>query len=378
MIRPCSATPIAPPSSTTARMDPSYIAPPTLGGPSHRSHRGRRRNFMPAAASEAMSVQSIGVVSQSRITPEGKAQADSKAQQPRLYVSILRDRQHRHRGSDGGMKPLLRIISSLRWPTVRSAALLLAVASSTLLGVQRAGADVIHFRDGMRTVCQGKAWEEKDEVRCEYDGGVLIYPKIDVETIERRPAPGPPTASPEKQAVRVPGPASETPSAPPPARALALPQSRPNASTVLFYDPRRPKKYWSSPTAQHDSYREAVSALAADFDRPVEWVEQHMIDSNDLMEIRRHLEDRCAAGDETQSAAGTPAENAIEFYNPRRPAKYWTSKNVYHNSLAEALQALAHEFSETPEWIESHMPDSNDLNVIRQSLTQAQKQDPAQ
>jgi hypothetical protein len=144
---------------------------------------------------------------------------------------------------------------------------------------------------------------------------------------------------------------------------------------VLFYDPRRPKKYWSSPTRQHDSSREAVSALAADFDHPVEWVEQHMIDSNDLMEIRRHLEDRRAAGDETQSAIGAPAETAVEFYNPRRLAKYWTSENAHHNSLAEALQALARDFSETPEWVESHMSDSNDLSVIRQSLTQAQKPD---
>jgi len=267
---------------------------------------------------------------------------------------------------------------SPRWQTVRSAALLLAVASTALLGAQRAGADIIHFRDGMKTVCQGKAWEEKDEVRCEYGGGVLIYPKADVQTIERRKAPDPPTDSPENQAVRVPGPASEPPSAPPPARALALPQGRPNASGVLFYDPRRPKKYWSSPTRPHDSYREAVSALADDFDRPGEWVEQHMIDSNDLMEIRRHLEDRRAAGDETQSATGAPAETVVEFYNPRRPAKYWTSENAHHNSLAEALQALARDFAETPEWVESHMADSNDLNVIRQSLTQARNPDAAQ
>jgi hypothetical protein len=147
---------------------------------------------------------------------------------------------------------------------------------------------------------------------------------------------------------------------------------------VLFYDPRRPKKYWSSPTRQHDSYREAVFALAADFDRPAEWVEQHMIDSNDLMEIRRHIEDRRAAGDETQAATGAPAETAVEFYNPRRPAKYWTAENAHHNSLSEALQALARDFSETPEWVESHMADSNDLNVIRQSLTQAKNQGVAQ
>ena len=270
------------------------------------------------------------------------------------------------------------VMSSLLWQTVRSVALLLAVASSALLGAQRAGADIIHFKDGMKTVCQGKAWEEKDEVRCEYGGGVLIYPKADVQTIERRKAPDPPTAPPENQAGRVPKPASEPFSAPPPARALALPQGRPNASAMLFYDPRRPNKYWSSPTRQHDSYREAVAALAADFDRPAEWVEQHMLDSNDLMEIRRHLEDRRAAGDETQSATGASAETAVEFYNPRRPSKYWTSENAHHNSLAEALQALARDFSETPEWVESHMAESNDLNVIRQSLTQAKNPDAAQ
>jgi len=50
---------------------------------------------------------SIEVVSQPRITPEGKAQADSKAQQPRQVVSISRGLQRRHRVSDGVMKPLL-------------------------------------------------------------------------------------------------------------------------------------------------------------------------------------------------------------------------------------------------------------------------------
>ena len=328
MIRPCLATPIAIRTSTAARMGLICVPPPAVDV---RADRRRARIFMPSAASEAMPVQS------------------------------------------------LQIMSSSRWQIIPSAALLLAVVSTLLFGAQRAGADIIHFRDGMKTVCQGKAWEEKDEVRCEYGGGVLIYSKADVQTIERRPDPvPPPTAPPENQATLVPGPASVPSSAAPPARVLALPHTRPNASGVLFYDPRRPKKYWSSPTRQHDSYREAVFALAADFDHPVEWVEQHMIDSNDLMEIRHHLDDRRAAGDETQSATGAPAETAIEFYNPRRPAKYWTSETAHHNSLAEALQALARDFSETPEWVESHMPESNDLNVIRQSLTQAQNPDSAQ
>jgi endoglucanase len=50
------------------------------------------------------------VVSESRITPEGKAQADSKAQHTRQYVSISRGLQRRPRASDGVMKPLLLLL----------------------------------------------------------------------------------------------------------------------------------------------------------------------------------------------------------------------------------------------------------------------------
>jgi len=53
----------------------------------------------------------IEVVSQPWITPEGKAQADSKAQQPRQYVSISRGLQRRHRASDRVMKPFLTRLS---------------------------------------------------------------------------------------------------------------------------------------------------------------------------------------------------------------------------------------------------------------------------
>ena len=153
-----------------------------------RRDKGRARTSMQAAASDIMPVQSIKVVPQPRITPEGKAQADSNAQQARHFMSISRGLQHHYRGSDGVAKLLLQLMRFSRWQIVRSAAMLLAVAATTLLGTHTAGADIIHFKDGMRTVCQGKAWEEKDEVRCEYDGGVLIYPKADVETIERRPS----------------------------------------------------------------------------------------------------------------------------------------------------------------------------------------------
>ena len=49
-----------------------------------------------------------------------------------------------------------------------------------------ATADIIYFKDGMKTVCLEKAWEENGEVKCEYDGVVLSYRKEDVDRIEKR------------------------------------------------------------------------------------------------------------------------------------------------------------------------------------------------
>jgi hypothetical protein len=49
-----------------------------------------------------------------------------------------------------------------------------------------ASADIIYFKDGMKTVCLEKAWEENGEVKCEYDGVVLSYKKSEVERIEKR------------------------------------------------------------------------------------------------------------------------------------------------------------------------------------------------
>ena len=45
--------------------------------------------------------------------------------------------------------------------------------------------DVIFFKDGMKTVCQEKAWEEGEEIKCEYSGAILSYQKKDVIRIEK-------------------------------------------------------------------------------------------------------------------------------------------------------------------------------------------------
>jgi hypothetical protein len=250
------------------------------------------------------------------------------------------------------------------------------ISSIWSISVRPSSADIIYFRDGMRTVCDGRAWEEKDEVRCEHEGGLLIYPKADVTSIEKTlplvtPSEAPPDAPPPPPA---PAPA-KTADMPPPAksppRVLPAPPSMPRPdSGLLFYDPRRPKKYWSSATRHHDTFREASSALAAEYDRPREWVERHLADSNDLVEIRRSLEEALSGGGDNPAPPPEGASQiSMEFYNPRRPQPYWTSDTARHTTYADAVQALAHEFSETPEWVEANMGESNDIHEIRRSLS---------
>lgn len=235
-----------------------------------------------------------------------------------------------------------------------------------------AGADIIYFKDGMRTVCQGKAWEEKDEVHCEYDGGLLIYPKNDVSQIEKGPSikAGSESGKGQDMGVKPLPPPAAAPA--PPSKAESPPAPKP-PSGVLFYDPRRDKKYWSSPTVRHDSYQEALSALASEFERPVQWIEENMGDSNDLDEIRGKLTGR----KQTASPAPTgPAEHAaaggIEFYNPRRLQKYWTAPDARHNTYEEAVDVLAREFGKPSAWVERHLGDANDIDLIRQALRNAQ------
>lgn len=260
---------------------------------------------------------------------------------------------------------------------------LCAVAASLVFSDTRpVFADIIHFKDGMRTICDGMAWEEKDEVRCEHDGGILIYPRADLESIEKtlpleNPSEAPPDAPPNAPPPAPPAiDKADTPSpSAPPRVALAQPSMPRPESGLLFYDPRRPKKYWSSETRHHDTFREAVAALAADYDRPAEWVELHLADSNDLVEIRRRLEATLSGGDGPERPAESAAQTSAPFYNPRRPQPYWTSDTGRHTTYADALQALAREFSETPEWVEANMGESNDTSEIRRNLTRVKSGD---
>ena len=75
----------------------------------------------------------LEVVSQPRITPEGKSQADSKAQQPRQCVSISRGLQRRHRGSDGVMKPLIHDQHGFTLVEILAVLIIMAIFTTTAI-----------------------------------------------------------------------------------------------------------------------------------------------------------------------------------------------------------------------------------------------------
>ncbi len=229
------------------------------------------------------------------------------------------------------------------------------------------GADSIFFKDGMRTLCHGRAWEENGMVHCEYDGGVLSYPATDVDRIEK----GPTAHLQPSEASSAPQPAAPVPAsavvdhAPPAAQVQATP------SGVPFYDPRRPQKYWSRPDRKHTTYPEAIAALSEEFERSPQWVEENMGDSNDLGIIRETLAGRRQAVQVRTAGTSADLPAGIEFYNPRRPEQYWTGPEARHTSYAEAIQALAREFGKPADWVERFMEDSNDVEQIRASLRRA-------
>lgn len=56
-----------------------------------------------------------------------------------------------------------------------------------------------------------------------------------------------------------------------------------------FYDPRRAKKYWISPSEGFDTLDEALAALARTYHVSVDWVEEHMGESNLIEDIHQNI-----------------------------------------------------------------------------------------
>jgi hypothetical protein len=61
---------------------------------------------------------------------------------------------------------------------------------------------------------------------------------------------------------------------------------------TLFYNPRRPQKYWTSASSKHNTFQEAIAAMAKLYDRTPQWVQQYMGTTNNLSEIHENLANR--------------------------------------------------------------------------------------
>lgn len=254
------------------------------------------------------------------------------------------------------------------------------------LSVLPANADIIYFKDGMKTICQEAAWEENGEIKCEYAGWVISYQKNDIERIEKTPRtkqPPPPqkTATADKTA-----PAIKTvqPENKPPVAHTTAPGSvtekiktAPNQATgPVFYDPRRPYKYWADKDSKHKSYKEAIAALAKKYNCTPQWIQAHMGNTNDLAQIHRNLTKPQSEQTVTKALPGANQTPEVLFYNPRRPYPYWTGEKSKHKSYKEAIQALAKKYDRSPEWIKQNMGATNDLYEIYKNLEERKAADP--
>ena len=177
---------------------------------------------------------------------------------------------------------------------------------------------------------------------------------------------------------------------------------------VPFYDPRRAQHYWAGRQSRHTSLKNALAALARQYEREPGWVESHMGDQNDLGIIHSNLirqidketggpvvGKRSGAGTESGMDASDPgvaeqqdgprAESSTEpkdrtiieppgelkgilFYDPRRPEKYWTGKMTRYQTLRDALGALAGQYHVSPEWVAEQMGNTNDLWKIHHNI----------
>ncbi len=131
----------------------------------------------------------------------------------------------------------------------------------------------------MKTICQEKAWEEDNQIKCEFAGWVLTYPKNEVLRIFKTKTVK--QAAPPEENRRVHQITTKE------SGTKKISPSR--ADGIAFYNPRRPYKYWTGKNSKHKSYKEAIQALAEQYERSPEWIQAHMGDTNDLEQIHQNL-----------------------------------------------------------------------------------------
>ncbi len=225
-----------------------------------------------------------------------------------------------------------------------------------------------YFKDGMRTVCHGKAWEEKGYVHCEYDGGILSYPAADVDRIVKGPtAP----KEPEEPSPAPPAPRPRFRAHPPHPCRLPRP-CRQNPAGSCSTTRAGPRNIGAAPTVNTTPTRKRSPPWPrSSTDRP--------------SGSRKTWGTRTTWGSSGKPfpAAGSPRRPAQPMHRPTFPrGSNSTIRDGLKNTgpgpkpdtraTRRPSQALAREFNKTADWIERFMGDSNDLEQIRASLHAAQ------
>jgi ribonuclease HI len=145
----------------------------------------------------------------------------------------------------------------------------------------------------------------------------------------------------------------------------------------LFFLDEGDRPYQVHPGQRYSNLEDAVSALSAMYGKPNAWIKKNMGHSNELNVIHQNLlKANSKNGEETQETSEREpvvfpklgVSNNTLFYNPRRSEKYWTGKLTRHNSLKDAIHALAKQYNVSTEWIENHMGDTNLLVKIHQNI----------
>ncbi len=225
--------------------------------------------------------------------------------------------------------------------------------------------------------------------------------KIDLEQLEVQDRPYQVTEIKKtKDAIKLQSPEDVTPSKPKPFDQQIAQKNR----AISFYDPRRSQRYWVSRKMKYTSLNAALDAMANMYDRSLQWVETHMGDENDLgiihgNLIRQHKSEATTATDEKKPTSADSKQDTsdpatqdgplheslpianghtnvspsviskgIQFYDPRRSEKYWSSKKARHSTLKEAVNALAKHYGVSADWIEIHLGESNDLAIIHHNI----------
>ena len=176
---------------------------------------------------------------------------------------------------------------------------------------------------------------------------------------------------------------------------------------ISFYDPRRPMRYWATSDSKHHDLQAALLSISKIYGQSVQWVTAHMGEQNDLGVIHfnllkqagreqpgsvdqshavslKFLDDGSAEKKSKEPAdkahdlpmgsvssvapSPDPVERRVQFYDPRRPEKYWSGQMTRHHTLKEAIEALARQYGVSLEWIEDHMGETNELSVIHRNI----------